>query len=125
MSLEITGKVVKILDTQRFVSKSNGNEWIKNTFVVETSGDYPKQIAFSVLGEDKFAQMGIKVGMECSVSFEVSSREWNGKYFTEANAWRVVAIGGGANNDAPQQAPTATPAPQPSNGGGDDNDLPF
>ena len=87
--MEIQVKVVKILDAQRFVSKKDGSEIVKNTFVGETQGQYPKNIAFSVMGADKFAGMAITVGGTYNVSFDVESREWQGKWFTEASAWRA------------------------------------
>lgn len=88
-------KVVKILDAQRFTSSKTGNEYVKNIFVGTTQGQYPKTIAFSVMGEDKFQKMGIIVGGMYDVSFDVESREWNGKYFTECNAWLVKRIDNG------------------------------
>ena len=125
--MEISGKIVKVLDTQRFVSQRNGNEYVKNVFVIETQGNYPKRVAFSVMGEDKFTQMGIVVGGTYNVSFDVESREWQGKWFTECQAWRVQRI----DNDVqgvqqPVQQPTTTKEqPQVSKGTGSNNDLPF
>ena len=92
--MEISGKIVKILDTQRFTSQRNGNEYVKNTFVIETQGNYPKRIAFSVMGEEKFLQMAIVVGNTYNVQFDVESREWQGKWFTECQAWRVTCVDG-------------------------------
>lgn len=90
--MEITGKVVKILTPQRFVSQRNGNEYVRNTFVIETSGQYVKKVAFSVMGEEKFAQMGIEEGKSYAVSFDVESREWHDKWFTECVAWKAVSL---------------------------------
>lgn len=137
--MEITGKVIKILDPQRFVSKKDGSEIVKNFFVIETQGQYPKKIAFSVMGEDKFKTMGLTVGGVYSVSFDVESREWQGKWFSDVSAWRAVRTDGqSAQAQAPAATPTPTPTPTqtPANGvspfptadaqpkGGDD-DLPF
>ena len=64
------------------------------------------------------------VGDEVKVSFDVESREWNGKWFTQLNAWKVERQGA---QPAPQQptyqqvqlqAPATTAAPQA-------DDLPF
>lgn len=104
--MEINVKVVKILDAQRFTSSRNGNEYVKNIFVGTTQGQYPKTIAFSVMGEDKFQKMGIVVGGMYDVSFDVESREWNGKYFTECNAWLVKRIDNGVVDNQQQQVQT-------------------
>lgn len=126
--MEITGKVVRLLDAQRFTSKKDGSEIVKNTFVLETQGQYPKNIAFSVMGGDKFAQMAIVVGGTYSVSFDLESREWNGKWFTECSAWRAVRMDGVAQGQQAQQQTNAPVASQPANandGGGSSSDLPF
>lgn len=126
--MEITGKVVRLLDAQRFTSKKDGSEIVKNTFVLETQGQYPKNIAFSVMGGDKFAQMAIVVGGTYSVSFDLESREWNGKWFTECSAWRAVRMDGEAaqgNGNAAQDArqqQQQVEQPAAATGG---NDLPF
>ena len=124
--MEISGTVIKILGTQKFVSQKNGNEYVKNTFVIETQGNYPKKIAFSVMGDDKFSVMNIVVGGTYTVSFDVESREWQGRWFTEASAWKAVRIDG---EQGQQQAPQANTSQVQGNtsaaqGDGSDN-LPF
>lgn len=133
---DITGKVIAILEPQRFVSKKNGNEYVTTVFVIETQGQYPKKVAMKVMGEDKFKQMGIVMGGTYNVSFDVESREWNSKYYTECQAWRAQRVDG--TQEQPQQATTQTtqkPAtahaqnPLPENNGGfvgeQNVDLPF
>ena len=133
---DITGKVIAILEQQRIVSKKNGNEYVTTVFVIETQGQYPKKVAMKVMGEDKFKQMGIVMGGTYNVSFDVESREWKGKYYTECQAWRTQRVDG--TQEQPQQAATQTaqkPAPAhaqnplPENNGGSDGeqnvDLPF
>lgn len=133
---DITGKVIAILEPQRFVSKKNGNEYVTTVFVIETQGQYPKKVAMKVMGEDKFKQMGIVMGGTYNVSFDVESREWNSKYYTECQAWRTQRVDG--TQEQTQQATTQTtqkPAnshaqkPLPENNGGCDGeqnvDLPF
>ena len=100
MEIQIT--ILKILETQKFVSKKDGSEIVKNVFIGTTQGQYPKKIAFTVMGDDKFNGMGIVVDGTYAVSFDVESREWNGKWFTEASAWKAVRIDGAQGH---QQAP--------------------
>ena len=133
--MEIQGKVIAILEPQRFVSSKNGNEYVTTVFVIETTGQYPKKVAMKVMGEDKFNQMGIVMGGIYNVSFDVESREWKGKWFTEASAWKAVRIDGAQGQQHAQQANTsqaqapASPVKENtsgSQGGGEQNDnLPF
>jgi len=132
--MELTVKVTKILDPVSGVSSRSGEQWVKNAFVGSTQGEYPKTICFTVMGKDRWEKMAIKVGNSYSVSFDVESREWNGKYFTDLQAWKAMNLNGGQNGQTQQpvaQAPTAAPAngvspfptadAQPS----DDSGLPF
>ena len=133
--MEIQGKVIAILEPQRFVSSKNGNEYVTTVFVIETPGQYPKKVAMKVIGEDKFKQMCIAIGGIYNVSFDVESREWKGKWFTECQAWRTQRVDG--TQEQTQQATTQTaqkPAPAPAqnpfpeNNGGDgdgSDNLPF
>ena len=119
--MDLNVKIVKILDAQSYVSKSNNQTYVTRFFVGETTNtQYPKMVAFKVFGEDKFNAMGIVVGGTYNVSFDVESREWNGKYFTECQAWRAVRVdvaqAQNANNSGTQQSnpqPQPQPAPQP------------
>ena len=133
MEIQIT--ILKILETQKFVSKKDGSEIVKNVFIGTTQGQYPKKIAFTVMGEDKFNGMGIVVDGTYTVSFDVESREWNGKWFTEASAWKAVRIDGAQGQQQAPQSNTsqaqahASPVKENtsgSQGGGEQNDnLPF
>ena len=133
---DITGNVIAILEPQRFVSQKNGNEYVTTVFVIETQGQYPKKVAMKVIGEDKFKQMGIAIGGTYNVSFDVESREWKGKWFTECQAWRTQRVDG--TQEQTQQATTQTTQkpsashaqnPLPENNGGCDGEqnieLPF
>lgn len=135
--MEITGKIVKILDAQRFTSKKDGSEIVKNAFVIETQGQYPKTICFSVIGEEKFKQMSLVVGNVYNVSFDAESREWNSKFFTELTAWKAVNLDAGQSAQTQQPAAAPSPQPAPANGvspfptadaapaGDSSDDLPF
>lgn len=125
--MEISGKVVAILEPQSFVSQKNGNTYVTNVFIIETQGQYPKKVAFKVMGEDKFKQMGIVVGGNYNVSFDVESREWKDRWFTECSAWKVVCLDG---QQQPTQANTsgvqANTSPVQENASGEKkDDLPF
>lgn len=125
--MEISGKVIKILDVQSFTSKKpekQGVVYKRYSFVLEVGGNYPKRTVFTVLGEDKWKQFGIVEGGDYQVSFDIDAREWNGKWFNDVQAWKVVNISGGQQQ--PRQAQAPAPTPQPASVGQDNaSDLPF
>ena len=81
--MEITGKVIKTLPLQSGEGK-NGI-WKKQEYVIETEGQYPKKICFSLWG-DKIEQSRIAEGEQINLSFDVESREYNGRWYTEVKA---------------------------------------
>ena len=114
MSLELTGTVHSVGQQESGTSKG-GKDWKKQSFVmVYKDGDYDKKVEMTVMGDkvDRVAKLG--VGESVTVKFNLESREWNDKWYTNATAWHIE-VQGGQSKSAPA-APTAT---------GPDNDLPF
>ena len=99
---EITGKIIAVLPTKSGTS-ARGTQWYSQTAVIETHEQYPKRVAFDVLG-DKIAEFYLQVGEEVTVSFDINAREFNGKWFNSVNAWRVVRnqspVQGGYNTNS-------------------------
>ena len=111
MSLEIEGKIIRKLNVQTGVSQ-RGN-WSKQEFIIEyQEGSYPSQACFNVWGEDKVNDLErFQIGDSVKVSFNVSSREYNGRWYTDLRAWRIDAAG-----SQPASAPqTAAPAQETGN----------
>lgn len=148
---DITGKIIAVLPTKSGTS-ARGTQWSSQTSVIETHEQYPKRVAFDVLG-DKITEFNLQVGEEVTVSFDINAREYNGKWWNSVNAWKVVHQVGqqapmqGGYNMSPQAgaqaaqvaqqaamvgAPNQTnpinpfpPAQQPAQPQGDSSDLPF
>ena len=127
MENSIIVKVEKLLDKQTFTSSKNGNVYEKYGFVGVTQAQYPKTIAFFVMGAEKFENLGIVVGKSYNVSFDIESREWNGKYFTDITAWKAVCLDGdsGTQVNTPTQVANPVPQPQAAPSPAKPNDLPF
>jgi hypothetical protein len=90
-NLELNGTITVISEVQEGTAKSTGNTWKKCGFAVETKGEYPKSVYFTVFGEEKVDNLlkFNKVGQNVDVSFNVESREYSGKYYTDLNAWKI------------------------------------
>lgn len=112
---EITGKIIAVLPTRSGTS-ARGTQWSSLTAVIETHEQYPKKVAFDVLG-DKITEFNLQVGEEVTVSFDIKAREFNGKWFNSVNAWHVVrqqVPAQGGYNMNPQAGAQAAQAAQPS-----------
>lgn len=91
--MEITVVIKEVLEKQVFTSAKNGQTYEKFGFVGETQSQYPKKIKFDVMGDRADSVMtNVVVGNTVAVSFDISSRLWNSKYYTECQAWRTQRV---------------------------------
>jgi len=138
--MEIVGKIIQVLPLQEGISKT-GNPWKLQSYVLETQEQYPRKVCFEIFGEDRIKNNPCQVDDVVTVSFDIESREFNGRWYTSIRAWRVQQ--GVVTTEAGAQPVSAAPAPsavqpmaqpaQPANvetfdaapGGDDGTDLPF
>ena len=127
--MEFSGKVIAILPARTGVSKSTGNEWKVQSYVVENHDQYTRRMCFEVFGGDKIDQFNIQMGEELNVSFDIDARQWNDKWFNTIRAWKVERVQEGAANTQPAAEPVPPFAPEPAPFPGSDSnstdDLPF
>lgn len=121
--MELTGKIIQVLEARSGVSKSSGNSWKVQEYVLETQEQYPHRMLFSVFGEDKIQQAAISAGDEVTVSFDINCREFNGRWFNDIRAWKVEHVAGGA--PVPPTAAPAEPVTSPFAPTDEKDDLPF
>ena len=112
--MELIGKIIQILPLQEGVSKA-GNPWKKQEYILETLGtQYPRKVCFNLFGDnvDKFP---MQVGQDVTVSIDIESREFNGRWYTDVRAWNVLNGVQLAGAPAPgfAAAPTQPAAPAP------------
>jgi hypothetical protein len=87
MAHELTGKVLQVLPEQTGTGR-NG-QWSRQDFIVETQEQYPKKVCFSAWG-DKVSQLKtFKTDDTVKVSFNIESREFNGRWYTDLRVWKI------------------------------------
>lgn len=122
--MELTGKIIQVLEARSGVAKSSGNSWKVQEYVIETQEQYPHRMMFSIFGEDKIQQAAIKAGDEVTVSFDINCREFNGRWFNDIRAWKVDHVAGG-DAPVPPVAASAEPVASPFTPSDEKDDLPF
>ncbi len=150
MALEIEGRIARKLNVQSGTSARGA--WEKQEFVLEIQeGSFPSQVCMNVWGADKVRELEkYQVGDRVKVAFNLSSREYNGRWYTDVRVWRIEPVsddgasaqqygsaarngsaqGGVSRQGAPSyggqmsQAPMPTADDMPAELDGDD-DLPF
>ena len=133
MAMELEGRIARKLNVQTGTSARGA--WAKQEFILEyQEGNFPSQVCMNVWGDDKVKELDkYQVGDKVKVSVNLSSREYNGRWYTDVRAWRIEPAGAAAP-DYPAAAPAfnagyqGASAPMPS---ADDmsspveDDLPF
>lgn len=133
------------LPLQQGTSRS-GNNWMKQEYVLETNEAYPKKVHFDFFGE-RANQYNFEVGDVILLSFDIESREYNGRWYTDIRGWKAEKVDPNAAGASVTGTPVTTlasaaaPAPAPAVaasmapipaatdvlgvGGDGDEDLPF
>ncbi|MDP2339068.1 MAG: DUF3127 domain-containing protein [Bacteroidota bacterium] len=123
MSMQVKGTLLQILKMESGVSKA-GKEWKKQDFVIETNEQFPKKVCFTLFGDKISLIDGITEGSELEVFFSLESRDFNGKWYHNINAWKIERAGAvGASNNYPPDFSTGDIPPESGDDSG--NDLPF
>lgn len=138
--MEIEGKIIVALPEVTGVAKSSGNPWKKREYVLETQETYPRKVHFDFFGE-RADQYPLAIGDTIKLSFDIESREYQGRWFTSIRGWKAEKIVPGAT-PAPQAAPAqpfgmpaanpyaqtpgaVPPPPMPAASSDASDDLPF
>ena len=91
--MNVIGKLIKKLDRETGVSKA-GKSFEKQSILVEQAGtEYNKEVAISFFGDKIKSLRDIEVGSDVNVSINLSSREYNGKYFHNIDGWFIAKLG--------------------------------
>ena len=122
MALSVKGKIEQILKPESGVSRA-GKEWNKQDFVIETQEQYPRKVCFTLFGDKTSLVDSIAVGEEVEVSFNIESREYNGKWFHNVNAWKIDKASAENLPEPPPEFSIGDIPPEPDDDSG--NDLPF
>jgi hypothetical protein len=122
MSLELTCKLKELLQEQ--TGNGKNGPWVKQDFLVETQGEYPKTICMSAWGDQVKTIQGITPGTMIKTAIRIESREYNGRWYTDVRPWKIVVEG------AVAPAPTSyssgsVPVEPVAAGSAEVDDLPF
>ena len=115
--MELTGRIIAVLEAKSGTSSKTGNPWMMQGYVIEVPGQYPRRCAFTVFGEDRIKQLNIQNGEDLTIQFDIDAREYNGRWYNDFRAYNVirglqipqpVQIGGTTPiSDLPFDAPTS------------------
>ena len=113
--MQLTAKLIQVLPLQ--TGQGKNGEWRKQEVILETDGQYPKKICVAIWG-DRINENQLQIGNMLKIDFDVESREYNSRWYTDVKAWKVEVASGTSSNDFP---PPSEEPPMTN----DTDDLPF
>ena len=126
MALELEGTIRQKMGVQSGTSARG--PWAKQEFVVDfPDGNFTSQACFTAWGQDKVQELDkYQVGDRVKVSFNLKSREFNGRWYNDLQIWRI-APAGETQPSSPAYAGNQAPAPTLDDMPADtsDDDMPF
>ena len=93
--MELSGKIIQLLPEK--TGESSRGPWRKQEYILETEGQYPKQVCF-MAWSDKIDEFAIKEGENLVISIDLESREYNGRWYTDVKAWKVARASSSADD---------------------------
>lgn len=115
---QVTGTVEKVLPVEQV------KEWQKGGIVIRTQDEYNNLYPLSAFGKAMDAIRNVKEGMEVTAHFNVRANEgtgnYEGRYFTNLEVWKVDVLSKGVSAAKPAKA-----TPQEAVFESDTDDLPF
>ena len=108
--MDIKGKIVSCLPLASGTSAKG--PWKKQDYILQTEEQFPKKICFVVWGE-KIDEYALQNNDRVTASVDIESREFNGRWYTDVKAWKVVKEGNPANsqNGGNDSLPPLPPEP--------------
>ena len=128
--MEISGKIIAVLP--QATGQGKNGMWRSQDYVLETSTSgeqYPRKVCFNLFN-DKIDKYPLAIDDVVRVSFDIESREYNGRWYTSIKAWKIEKNAVNATPAASQAASVSEPATsfttfEAGNGAENGSDLPF
>ncbi len=122
--MEFEGKVLEILPPVS--GQSARGTWERQTVVFEQPNkQYGKELAVTFMNKAQDVA-SLRVGESYLVSFDIESRNYQGRWYTDVRAWRVQPLQQNAAPAMPDMPPfVEEPMATPASSAGVIDDMPF
>lgn len=88
MSFNIAGRLHK-----KFEMESKTASFQTREFVIQTQEQYPQYVKFQLVQDRCSSIDAFQEGDQINVFFDLRGREWQEKYFTNLQAWKIEKAG--------------------------------
>lgn len=119
--MEFKGLVYKVLPVVK--GQSARGEWVKQEVVFEQPDEFNRKLVVGFWGDKAQDAAALKPGEQVEVAINLESREYNGRWYTEARAWKLTRKVAETPAPAVDMPPMATEEPAWASTPADD--MPF
>ena len=105
--MEIIGKVVRLGNLTEGTSARG--PWRKQELIIETEEQYPRTVCLICWTNQIDEIQKFAPGQTIKAQIEISSREFNGKWYTDVRVWRFDPVGATATPAAASAQPVQQP----------------
>ena len=109
--MEIIGKVVRLGNLTEGTSARG--PWRKQELIIETEEQYPRTVCLICWTNQIDEIQRFAPGQTIKAQIDLSSREFNGKWYTDVRVWRFDPVGATATPAAAPAQPVQQPYQQP------------
>lgn len=89
--MELTGTIITVMPPQSGTSQRTGNTWMRQEYVLEIPGQYPRRMVFAIFGEDRIKQLNLHQGEQnITIQFDIDAHEHNGRWYNEVMAYNAI-----------------------------------
>lgn len=109
--MEIIGTIKEVFQVTSGTSKK-GNPYTIQTILITYGDQYPKDLTLTLMNK-QVEQYGayLRPGLQLKFFFDPSSKENNGRYYTECVVWKIESLQAQPQAQTYQAAPIPAPAP--------------
>lgn len=110
--MEIIGTIKDVYEVQSGTSQ-RGNQYTRQTILITYGDQYPKNLALTLMNNNVETYSAyLRPGQKLKFSFDASSREYNGRFYTECTVWKIESLQAQPQAQSYQAAPMPAPQPQ-------------
>ena len=88
--MEITGKVIRLGNLTE--GQGARGPWRKQELIIQTEEQYPRTVCLLCWSDQAAEAQNLQPGQNIKAQFRLESREFNGKWYTDATVWRLEAV---------------------------------
>ena len=124
--MEINGTLVKKLKVEAGTSKA-GKAWKSQLCIIDTNLDFKNQVAIKFMGDKISLLDNVNEGDDVTVSCNVYSREYNGRFYNNIDGWKISSNNAEINEAVNDELNGRVEMDRQDQGfvTSNDNDLPF